>query len=437
MLLIYTKKQSPRLAYLLQFLDEQVFNQPCRVTHDALFFASQTGPRLNYSEEQFDGTIFHLLPVPLLFESGIRPQIFDCSNLEGYPCFFSTKDDFGFDFFAASFYLLSRYEEYLPYEADSYGRYPHQSSVAYRYGFLDQPLVNIWMEAFRKALLKKFPELGLKWKEFKVQLSYDVDMVYKFREKGLKRNTGAFLRSLLQFDWKEIKLQYEVLTGKLKDPFDSFEWLDALHLYCRVKPLYFFLVAAKSGLYDKNCSTESDAFQKLVEYCSGHYLLGLHPSWQSGDRRELLKEEKEWLEVVADKDIIISRQHYIRLRLPETYRRLEKAGIKEDYSMGYGAVNGFRASVASSFLWYDLEKERTTNLRIHPFCYMDSSCFYHLKMQPQEAYRELMKYYETVKKHRGLFIGIWHNHLLGSDSQFKGWPELYELFMKETVYWGA
>ena len=48
-----------------------------------------------------------------------------------------------------------------------------------------------------------------------------------------------------------------------------------------------------------------------------------------------------------------------------------------------------------------------------------------------------MKYYETVKKHRGLFIGIWHNHLLGSDAQFKGWPELYELFMKETVYWGA
>jgi hypothetical protein len=437
MLLIYSSKASVRLDYVLQFLDEQVFDKPARITYDKDEFEKEKGPKLNYSEVHFEDPGFHIQPVPLLFETGIRHQIFDCNEKNGYKYFFSTKDDFGFDVFASIFFLLSRYEEYLPVELDSLGRYPHQASVAYKYGFLHQPLVNIWMEEFRKELGKKYPEFGIKWKDFNVQLSYDIDMAYSFKEKGFVRNAGSFLRSLSTWNWQEISIQYEVLRGERKDPFDCFEWLDALHLYCRVKPLYFFLVAAERGLYDKNVPTSSQVFNQLIEYCAAQYPIGVHPSWQSGDRSGLIREEKEWLEVVADQQIIKSRQHYIRLSLPKTYRQLIETGITEDYSMGYGSLNGFRASVASSFLWYDLMEEKTTNLRVHPFCFMDTTAYYHQKLKPQEAYGELMGYYNLVKKHRGLFISIWHNTLLGSHPDFKGWPELYELFMKETVYWGA
>ena len=51
-----------------------------------------------------------------------------------------------------------------------------------------------------------------------------------------------------------------------KDPYDCFEWLDALHLYCRLKPYYFFLVAKKQKEYDKNTSTGVQVFQNLIEY---------------------------------------------------------------------------------------------------------------------------------------------------------------------------
>jgi len=84
-------------------------------------------------------------------------------------------------------------------------------------------------------------------------------------------------------------------------------------------------------------------FKRLVEYYAHVYKIGVHPSWQSGDDESLLKEEIEWLEVMSDKKILSSRQHFIRLTLPDTYRQLIWAGIQKDFSMGYGSINGFRA----------------------------------------------------------------------------------------------
>lgn len=125
-----------------------------------------------------------------------------------------------------------------------------------------------------------------------------------------------------------------------------------------------------------------------------------------------------------------SRQHYLRFNLPEGYRNLIDAGLTEDYSMGYGSINGFRASVASAFYWYDLEKEVQTSLRIFPFCYMDSVAIFSLQFSAEEAYTELIEYYNICKEMQGTFISIFHNHLLGDDKI--EWRNLYEKFLKIT-----
>jgi hypothetical protein len=105
--------------------------------------------------------------------------------------------------------------------------------------------------------------------------------------------------------------------------------------------------------------------------------------------------------------------------------------------MGYGTTNGFRASVAASFYWFDLEKNETTPLQLYPFCFMDANAFYEQKLSAMQAYEELRRYYTSIKKVNGLMITIWHNTFLGTDINFKGWREVYELFMKEDVYWDA
>jgi hypothetical protein len=438
-LLLYSETISTRLRYIVDFISSELFTDPITITADKEAFTRHTGPRLNYSAADFSEEEFFIQAYPLLFEDTITPQRIECFELNYSKAFFQTRGDFTFDVLAASFYLLSRYEEYLPHEKDEYGRYAHTNALAFREGFLHLPLVNIWLDDLKKALHQKFPSLQFRRKQFKYIPSYDIDIAYSYRHKGWRRNAAGFVRSIRDRQWGQVKERWRVLLKKQKDPFDSYEWLDALHLYCKVRPIYFFLVAGEQKGYDKNIPTSSKAFQELVEYYAQVYKTGLHPSWQSSIAADttILQEEKEWLEVIVERPIGHSRQHFIKFDLPGTFRRLIQTGLLRDYSMGYGTINGFRASVASSFHWFDLQKNETTPLRLFPFCYMDANSFYELKQSPQQAYEELIHYYNTIKKLNGLMVTIWHNQFLGTDRSFKGWKEMYELFMKENVYWDA
>jgi hypothetical protein len=40
-----------------------------------------------------------------------------------------------------------------------YGRYAHENSLVFKENFLHLPLINIWLQNFKKELQKKFPSL--------------------------------------------------------------------------------------------------------------------------------------------------------------------------------------------------------------------------------------------------------------------------------------
>jgi len=146
-------------------------------------------------------------------------------------------------------------------------------------------------------------------------------------------------------------------------------------------------------------------------------------------------EEIQTMEKIIDRTIVNSRQHYIRFHLPHTYRKLIAEGILNEFSMGYGSINGFRASIASPFYWYDLQKEEKTSLMVYPFCFMDANAYYEQKLTPQQAFDEIRSYHDVIKKIDGTMVTIWHNNFFGSDKTFEGWKQVYELFLEEVVYW--
>lgn len=401
------------------------------LTIDSEAFKNYTGAKINYSSLKIAYDEFYIQNHPLLFENSIKEQAPDCFTVNGNKAFFKTAgSDFPFDIFAATFYLLSRYEEYLPHKKDMYGRYAYENSLAYREGFLNLPITNIWVRDFTKKLKEKFPALSFLPKAFgttfSFQPTYDIDIAYSYRYKGLLRNIGGFFKS-------PSAERIRVLAGGLTDPFDCYGWLNSLHKKYNLNPVYFFLVAEKNSEFDKNILPHKEAMWHLVKKHAALYEIGIHPSWQSNAKASLLKNELEWLgEMSGIKYITLSRQHYIKFSLPDTYRNLIDTGIHDDYSMGYGSINGFRASVASSFYWYDLEREVQTSLRIHPFCFMDANSYYEQKQNAEQAYEELMHYYTVCKDVSGTLVTIWHNNFLGTAKQFAGWKEMYEQFITQV-----
>jgi hypothetical protein len=436
--LVYSHSISPRLQYVADFLS-QYYGQAFKLTSDEGSFASSPITcKINYSYHRIAEGEIWIHPHALLFETAIHPVRTECFahqafSQQQYACFFKTEGDWPFDLPAAIFYLLTRYEEYLPHKKDEYGRYAHQNALAFKEHFLHQPLVNIWLEDFRQLLLVKDSKFAVPHTSFSFLPTYDIDMAWSFQHKGLMRSAGASLNYFLRGRWKSLLHRIRVLRRKEKDPYDTYAWMNELHQKFGLKPLYFFLVARKLSQHDKNISIRNAAFQKLVKEAASLYPIGLHPSWRSGDEPLLLAEERAWLEKTSGQSIHSSRHHFIRFRLPDTYRQLIEAGIQHDYSMGYGSINGFRASIATPFFWYDLKKEEATNLLIHPFCFMDANAYYEQKLSAEQAADELQDYYEVVKKVNGQLITIWHNSFLGTENSFEGWRIVYEQFVAQVV----
>src|SRR5213075_1878220 len=119
----------------------------------------------------------------LLFENGKREQYIKCFETNGHKAFYKTEGDFPFDIFAASFYLLSRYEEYLPHKKDMYGRYAHENSLAFKENFLQRPLINSWLKIFKTTLQTKYPGLRFPDSQFRFIPTYDIDEAYSYNYK--------------------------------------------------------------------------------------------------------------------------------------------------------------------------------------------------------------------------------------------------------------
>jgi hypothetical protein len=426
MLLIYIPHTTQRLQYICKFIFGEILGTSYSLTLDETNFEKYDGNKINYSNKLFEKS-FRIAPHSLLFENTIKEQSMSCFDVENNKAFCKTENgDYPFDIFAASFYLISRYEEYLPHNTDKYERYAHENSIAFKEGFLNKPLINIWINNFAKVLKNHFSNLSFQSPTFNFLPTYDIDIAWSYKEKGFLRNVGGFIKSP-SLD------RLTTLMGKSEDPFDSYQFLHDTHLLYNLKPLYFFLVAKENGEYDKNILPSNDAMQQLIKDHIEKYEIGIHPSWQSKVAIEILKEEKNTLEEISSKKITASRQHYLKFNLPVGYQTLIDAGIKDDYTMGYGTVNGFRASIASSFLWYDLSQEKITNLRVHPFCFMDSNCYYHLKLNTEQSFETLIYYYLQCKKVNGTLITIFHNNFLGTSKAYEGWADLYRKFITQLA----
>lgn len=431
---VLVSKVTDRLHYIFDLMLGDLLGLDYAFLTDAAEFAAADGAKLNYGCERV-GQEPCLKAVDLLFQRNVIEQEKQTIDFDGLVCPFPVygkNNILPFDVFAASFYLVSRYEEYLPHVRDNYGRFKAEQSWMYENGMLNKPLVNIWALKLGAVLQSYYPDLELKKRKFRFQPTYDIDAAWAYRHKGLYRTVGAFLRDLSEGDFAEIKERHQVLRGKKRDPFDSFDFQLNLQKKYKLNPIYFILIG-DYDINDKNISFRNDAFQVLIKHLSDYADVGLHPSFSSYLDTSRLEEELDRLSAILHRSVTKSRQHFLRMNLPRSYQKLIELDVTDDYTMGYASQAGFRAGIADAFRFFDLENDMVTNLIVHPFALMDGTMRDYLKLNVESSYQLATQLVDEVKAVGGTFIYLTHNETLGGEKRWKGWPEMYERLIQYAL----
>ncbi|MBW6491749.1 MAG: polysaccharide deacetylase family protein [Lentimicrobium sp.] len=426
-LIIYTPVIKSRAKYIFQLIFSELLGIKFQIISDLEQFQSYQGAKLNYSAKAIEGSI-QIIPAGLLEEKGINSHkigFVDYTDHKAPFAVFNKSVDFPFDLFSASFYIVSRYEEYLPFIRDEYGRFSSESSLSVQKGFLHIPVVNRWAIDLGNLLVKRFPQLALIKNKYLFLPTIDIDAAWAYKNKGLFRSIGGFFKGLATRDFEDVRLRARVLTGLAVDPFDTFELIKKLHQEINLRP-FFFVLFAGYGLNDKNIPTDNTSFQVLIKSLGDYADIGIHPSYASNTNRDLLEVEIKKLSSVLHTDITASRQHFLKLSLPETYRNLIDNDITDDYSMGFAARPGFRAGICSTFRWYDLESEVETKLNVHPFAIMDGTLRDYMKVDASNAMDYIRPLVDEVRTAGGTFISLWHNESLSDVKRWKGWVNVYK-----------
>lgn len=425
---IFSGKIVPRLEYITEIILGEILGLRWEIVTDKRKLGRY--PVINYSSDDIPGS-FRIDPDPLLFETGMSQREIITDTWNKLPVFFlsSIDSDLPFDIFAASFYMLSRYEEYFDFQPDIHGRFSASLSFAYKNGFNDIPVVDLWAREFAKVLLKRYPSLTFKRNEYKALLTVDIDVPFAYLGRNIFRSVGGIIRDLAHKN-ENIAERYHAVTDDEKDPYETFDYIIAKAEEKNTEIRFFFSVGDHSE-YDKNPSWRNLRYRELIKGLTSKYSPGLHPSYYAAKDDTLLQKEKDRLGKITAGNIISGRFHYLRLSMPSSYRSLLNSGIAEDFSMGWHDEPGFRAGIARPFFFYDLEEEKQTMLKIIPFQVMDVTLYQYKKYDPVKSAEVIGDLIDKTKKAGGLFISIWHNTSLLETPDWQEWRKVYERMLHD------
>lgn len=388
-----------------------------------------------------DVRLFHKYKVVIVpsgfFQSSVYgtpeslPQL-PLKEIEGVPLLFGTPKEECFeetwviyaDIIASSYFLLSRYEEIQKRDIrDKHGRFPGKESLPYKAGFIHRPIVEEYGKLLRHWLRKACVRIPEPQPELqKIWLTHDVDAPFFCRSlRNICRETlkGIGFR-------KALKLYQGPLE---KDPYYTFPWMleqDSLvkNRFGDRCHILFFLKAGGRHANDKpHYQVRSHDIQKLLHlFKKNKALLGLHSSYEAGIYPDLIPEEKMRLEHDWKlENIHLNRHHYLASREPEDLTKLIRAGITDDFTMGYADVSGFRLGTCRPVKWINPMTRQLTSLTLHPLSVMDCTLSesQYMGLSPDEAYQYCAGLVREIRQHRGEIVWLWHNtSFAGTESDY-------------------
>ncbi|SRX74620.1 DUF7033 domain-containing protein [Aequorivita antarctica] len=428
MLLIYTQKLTPRISYIFKHICLRILGIEVAFTSGIEEFIAHVGPKISYGKKPLGNELF-FQSYGLLEQQGLEATDFTVKKWGDTFGFFSVSNSSGlpFDIFSASFYMLTRYEEYLPHVKDEVGRFMASESLAYKEGFLHQPIVDIWAYLFKDKLLEAFPELIFPHKKLIVHPVIEAAQPYAYKQKGIFRSFVGFVNSLFQGKFRNIIERIQVVLGIKRDPLDTFKWIVNKATRSNFKLTVFFLLGNALS-FNESMNTHRQKFKMLIKFVSDYKDVGLIFSFNSLSDYELLKSEKRRMQEITNRSLDSSMNSEFLVNLPDIYRHLVELEVKRDFTMVFRDTVGFRAGTCTPFLFYDLDYEIKTPLIIHPSA-MTTLAFQ--KKYASDIEKTVNNTIAAVEKVNGTFTMIFSNKDFSSTESNKVWRNIFSEKLQE------
>lgn len=423
-LLIYIDRLSPRLEYVLNYIFRERLHIDYECTLQETFYIDAAQPKLAYTDKRLPGLC--ICPTSIMYEQGVHAMpALALQRWKHVSVLFYNQPGaiIPFDIFAATFFMISRYEEYLPHQQDRHGRFPHTASVAYQYGFHEIPVVDYWLMYFKEILASSF-QLKLSEAAATSMVTIDIDMLYQYAYKPTALNVAGIIKNVLTGKFSPIIKSWQYRKKPTQDPFFCFKEIESIVIGAGIPLQYFILTTEHTSRYDRNTIATHPAFSAAIQSFHESVRIGIHPSYHAINGTEI-EQERHLLSQVIQQSIQSARMHYIKLAIPQTYQAMLSVGIQEDYSMGWASINGFRAGTSLPYQWYDIASEQVTDLKLYPFCFMDATSIFYLQQQKEQIRQQLDILLHHINVTKGMFISIWHNYILGDTEKY---PFMMSLF---------
>lgn len=337
------------------------------------------------------------------------PIIFwgDASDRKSFASIVGKSLQINIDLIASIFYMISRYEEYNSRLIDDYSRFSYHEMLAVKNDFIDLPVVDIYIELFRR-IIEIFFEIEVKNNNtYEVIISSDIDEVFLYHpfSKGIK----TIIKDALYYRFSNLfSDSRKIFQSYLYDDFYS-----GIEILCNLSKLYsiktnFNFMASNRSKMDDGYSIKSIQMGKIFERLEqDNFEIGFHPSYYTLNNPELYKMEKNLLQSSVNQRIISGRQHFLRVNTPASWIMWEENGMKLDSSYGFSEILGFRCGTSFPYQVFDIRTNKKLDLIEQPLIIMDGALRRNSDLS--NAREVLLSYKKITQFVKGQLTILWHN----------------------------
>lgn len=329
-----------------------------------------------------------------------------------------------YDILGLTYWMLNRIEEIGRTDLDEHQRFPATSSHAYKYGYLERPIVDEWLHVLGQVIQRLWPQLELKQHNFSIKVSHDVDAPSRYSFSSPKTMLKSMAGDIIKRrDLKSaltaplVRLNSQSTLHPL-DTFNTFDWLMDQSEKNNLSSAFYFICGRTDVTKDANYEPEHPAIRNLMRqiHNRGHEI-GLHPSYNSFQSPLIIKSEANRLRKVMQQeniqqDILGGRMHYLRWENTTTLQAWNDAGMSYDSTLGYADRPGFRCGTCFEYPAFNPMTQQQLKLRIRPLILMESTVIADRYLglgYTNEAQEKMQLLKRRCQEVGGYFTLLWHN----------------------------